>query len=274
MGLEVNIGPIALPLHPLIFLLSVAVALAVAQFVSHGEQKLQRALFTSVWVGLLVARLSFVIRFFPDFQDDFLKMFDIRDLGFDLIAGVLGGLCVTARFFFRLPAIRKSLVIAVSSGVLVWGLANAAVELYKTPETIPSIALMNRDGDSQALTKRDGRPTVINLWASWCGPCQSEMPVLARAQIDHPGVHLVFVNQGETAGHVDAYLESQDLHIRNSLLDPAHAVAKAVGAVGFPTTLFYDANGRLLAAHLGPFSKATFNQALSQFYPLAVSKDN
>jgi len=99
-----NIGPIALPLHPLIFLLSVAVALAVAQFVSHGEQKLQQALFTSVWVGLLVARLSFVIRYFPDFQDEFLKMFDIRDLGFDFIAGIVGGLCVTARFFFRLPA--------------------------------------------------------------------------------------------------------------------------------------------------------------------------
>jgi len=272
--LELNIGPIALPLHPLIFLLSVAVALAVAQFVSHGEQKLQQALFTSVWVGLLVARLSFVIRYFPDFQDEFLKMFDIRDLGFDFIAGIVGGLCVTARFFFRLPALRKSLVVAVSSGVLVWGAANAAVEFFKTPETIPSIALMNRDGDPQTLTKGDGRPTVINLWASWCGPCQSEMPVLASAQIDQPGVHLVFVNQGESAGHVDGYLESHDLHIRNSLLDPAHAVAKAVGAVGFPTTLFYDANGRLLAMHLGPFSKATFNQALNRFYPLAVSKDD
>jgi thiol-disulfide isomerase/thioredoxin len=269
-----NIGPIALPLHPLIFLLSVAVALAVAQFVSHGEQKLQQALFTSVWVGLLVARLSFVIRYFPDFQDNFLKIFDIRDLGFDFIAGILGGLSVVARFFFRLPAFRKSLVVAVSSGMLVWGAANAAVEFFKTPESIPSIALMNRDGDPQALTKGDGRPTVINLWASWCGPCQTEMPVLERAQIDHPGVHLVFVNQGESAGHVDSYLESHDLRIRNSLLDPAHAVAKAVGAVGFPTTLFYDANGRLLAAHLGPFSKATFNQALKRFYPVAVSKDD
>jgi thiol-disulfide isomerase/thioredoxin len=267
MRLKLNIGPIALPLYPLIFLLSVVAALAVAQFVSHGEQSVQRAIFTSVWVGLLVARLSFVIRFFPDFQDDILKMFDIRDLGFDFIAGIVAGLCVAARFFFRFPAIRKSLVIAVSSGLLVWGAANAAVDFYKTPETIPSIVLMNRDGDQQALTKGDGRPTVVNLWASWCGPCQSEMPVLARAQVDHPDVHLVFVNQGETAGHVDSYLASHDLHIQNSLLDPTHAVAKAVGAIGFPTTLFYDANGRLLAKHLGPFSKATFNQALNRFYP-------
>ena len=269
-----NIGPIALPLHPLIFMFSVAVALAVAQFVSRGEASLQRAIFTSVWVGLIVARLSFVIRFFPDFQDDFLKMFDIRDLGFDLISGALAGLCVAARFFFRLPAIRKSLVVALSSGFLVCGVANAAADFSKTPESIPSIALVNHDGDSQALTKADGCPTVVNLWASWCSPCQAEMPVLARAQLNHPHVHMVFVNQGETSSHVESYLDSHDLHIRNSLLDPGHAVAKAVGAVGFPTTLFYDAKGRLLAAHLGPFSKATFDQALNQFYPLAISKDD
>jgi thiol-disulfide isomerase/thioredoxin len=268
-----NIGPLALPMHPLIFMFSVAVALAVAQFVGRGEEKLQRAIFTSVWVGLVVARLSFVVRYFPDFQGDFLKMFDIRDLGFDLIAGILGGLCVATRFFFRLPAIRKPLLIALSTGVLVWGAANAAVDLSKAPETIPAIALMNRNGDSQPLTTADGRPTVVNLWASWCGPCQAEMPVLARAQIDHPHVHLVFVNQGETASHVDSYLESRDLHIRNSLLDPDHVVAKAVGAVGFPTTLFYDEKGRLLDSHLGPFSQATFNQALSRLYPLAISKD-
>src|ERR1700709_2191812 len=98
MRLKLNIGPIALPLYPLIFLLSVVVALAVAQFVSHGEQSVQRAIFTSVWVGVLVPRLSFVLRLFPDFQDDILKMFDIRDLGFDFIAGIVAGLCVAARF--------------------------------------------------------------------------------------------------------------------------------------------------------------------------------
>ncbi len=269
-----NVGPIALPLHPLIFLFSVAVALSVAQFMGRGEASLQKAIFTCVWVGLLIARLSFVIRFFPDFQDDFLKMFDFRDLGFDLISGAIAGLCVAARFFYRFSAIRKPLVVAVSSGVLVWGVANAAAEFTKTPEFLPAIALMNHEGDSQPLSKGDGRPTVINLWASWCGPCQAEMPVLARAQLEHPHVRMVFVNQSETSNLVESYLVSHDLHIRNSLLDPARAVAKAVGAVGFPTTLFYDSKGRLLAAHLGPFSKATFDQALKQFYPLAVTKDD
>jgi thiol-disulfide isomerase/thioredoxin len=113
---------------------------------------------------------------------------------------------------------------------------------------------------------------VVNLWATWCGPCRAEMPVLAQAQADYPGVRLVFVNQGEALRTVDDYLASHDLHITNSLLDPTHAVAAAVGAVGFPTTLFYDAHGRLLAAHLGPFSRATFRQAVAKFYPADISK--
>ena len=269
-----NVGPIALPLHPLIFIFSVVVALSVAQFIGRGEASLQKAIFTSVWIELLIARLSFVIRFFPDFQHDFLKMFDFRDLGFDLFSGAVAGLCVTGRLFYRSPAIRKPLMVALSSGVLVWGEASAVAEFSKTPEFLPAIALMNHEGDSQPLTKGDGRPTVVNLWASWCGPCQAEVPVLARAQLDHPHVHMVFANQGETAGLVESYLVSHDLHIRNSLLDPARAGAKSVGAVGFPTTLFYDSKGRLLAAHLGPFSKAIFNQALKQFYPLATSMDD
>ncbi|WP_459708383.1 TlpA family protein disulfide reductase [Paraburkholderia sp. 2C] len=41
----------------------------------------------------------------------------------------------------------------------------------------------------------------------------------------------------------------------------------SVVAAGFPTTLFYDARGRLLGRHLGPFSRATFAAALEQFYP-------
>lgn len=264
-----NVGPLALPLEPLIFLFSVAISLAVAQVLRRRDSTLQQVVFTSVWVGLIVARIAFVLRFFPDFEGNLLSVFDIRDRGFDAIAGVIAGSCVAARAFIRAPMLRQPLVLALSSGVLAWGVAQAAVEFGKPAQTIPSIALADLNGGAQPLSQRDGRPTVVNLWASWCGPCAAEIPVLAQAQADQSGMRLVFVNQGEAPAQIRQYLDGHDLSIQHALLDPAHEVAKIVGAVGFPTTLFYDSDGRLLATHLGPFSKATFNEALRRFYPHA-----
>jgi hypothetical protein len=58
--------------------------------------------------------------------------------------------------------------------------------------------------------------------------------------------------------------------LQNLVLDPSLAVARAVGARAYPTTLFYDGKGKLLAVHLGPFSQATFQNALETLYPPAV----
>jgi len=148
-----------------------------------------------------------------------------------------------------------------------------SINLTRQPANVPVVSLINIDGARQSLTKGDGRPTVVNLWATWCPPCQAEMPILAEAQAETPGLHIVFVNQGETRDVVSSYLTSHDLHIKNALLDPNLAVARAVSATAYPTTLFYDAQGRLLSAHLGQFSRATFAQAIEQFYPDIELKD-
>ena len=117
----------------------------------------------------------------------------------------------------------------------------------------------------QALAPRDGKPLIINLWATWCGPCQTEMPVLANAQARYPGLNLVFVNQAERRNTVDAFIEALKLHIANSLFDPDLSVAKATHTTAYPTTLFYDASGRLLERHLGVrlFNRTTRSVSLT-----------
>jgi thiol-disulfide isomerase/thioredoxin len=60
-----------------------------------------------------------------------------------------------------------------------------------------------------------GRPAVLNLWATWCGPCRVEMPVLATAQRDSRDVAFIFVNQGEAPETVRAWLAREGLALEN-----------------------------------------------------------
>ena len=127
---------------------------------------------------------------------------------------------------------------------------------------LPELTLRDVQGQPLELREKLGRPMVINLWATWCPPCRREMPVLAEAQRAHPGVTFVFANQGEGAGEVSAYLASQALQLDNVLLDSDGALGQLVGSRALPTTLFYNAEGRLLGSHLGELSRASLARAL------------
>ncbi|HEY4349788.1 MAG TPA: TlpA disulfide reductase family protein [Paraburkholderia sp.] len=272
-----NFGFLSLPVGPLILFASVIVALVAGRFAARrkGDDKgavlnIDQSIFNTLMVGLVVARLVFVGRYLPGYEGSLWKMLDFRDRGFDLFAGAAAGACAVAWIVLRRRALRKPLLIAVAAGVATWSAASAAAQFAQAPQTVPQVSLIDSSGQPQPLARNDGKPLVVNLWATWCPPCQAEMPVLAQAQADNGRVDVVFVNQGETRATVDDYLDSHGIRLANSMLDPGLAVARAVDAVGFPTTLFYDAHGRLLARHLGPFSRATFDAALEQFYP-AVS---
>jgi thiol-disulfide isomerase/thioredoxin len=267
-----NVGLFTLPIAPLIFFISVAVALFTGWIFRKGRADVDGALFTSVFAGLIVARLSFALHYLPAYRDNLWKILDYRDQGFDLVPGLVAGACVVVYFVVRRRAMRVPLLAGVVAGAVVWSGATAAMNVSRSPQSIPAVSLLNMEGVPQSLAKTNGRPVVLNLWATWCPPCQAEMPVLEEAQKNMPGIDIVFVNQGETRDTVNSYLSSHDLKLKNAFLDPQLTVARAVAAKASPTTLFYDAQGRLVSAHLGQFSRATFTQAIEQFYPDIAAK--
>ncbi len=156
----------------------------------------------------------------------------------------------------RLLAPFLALVLALLGGP---GLAAGT----SSESALPRVPLVTLEGAPVDLpTFAKGQPTVVNLWATWCPPCREEMPMLALAQERETAVRFVFANQGESAAVVRRYLYEEILALDNVLLDAASALRPAVGARGLPTTLFYDAEGRLVARHVGAISKAALASKL------------
>ena len=109
-----------------------------------------------------------------------------------------------------------------------------------------------------------GRPVVVNLWASWCGPCRAEMPMLAAAQQREPTVAFLFVNQGESPTTVQSFLHQQGFTLREVLLDSGSSLGQAIASRGLPITLFFDAKGRQVDAHFGILNSAALESRLRQ----------
>ncbi|WP_207004951.1 TlpA family protein disulfide reductase [Trinickia mobilis] len=269
-----NIGPISLPIGLVFFLLSIAAAIFAGYLSGKKNKEIEPAIFTSTIIGLIVARISFVLHYLPSFDGSLLKMVDFRDAGFDMFPGVAAGIVVIVFILIRRRNIRRPLLISTVVGLATWGVTSTATTYFSRSAAVPTLSLFNEAGTAQALPPRDGKPLVINLWATWCAPCQAEMPVLASAQARYPGLDLVFVNQAERHDTVDAFMKALNLHIANSLFDPELSVAKATDTNAYPTTLFYDTSGRLVERHLGRFSQATFEEAISRLYPASVLRSS
>ncbi|SFC41397.1 Thiol-disulfide isomerase or thioredoxin [Polaromonas sp. OV174] len=266
--LTVNVGPFPVSVGQLTLLAALLCALAVGHLLGRrqGAGGIGSTLSDMLLIGALVARLTFVALWFEVYRSDPWGVLDIRDGGFSAWAGVLAAALVALWQGRRRPALRKPLLLGLLAGALVWGSTNAALRLNQPEQAmLPQVALTALSGQSVDLAGlAQGRPLVLNLWASWCPPCRREMPVLAAAQQQTPGVRFVFANQGEEAGPALRYLATSQLVLANVVLDPAGALGKSIGSRALPTTLFYDASGRLVDTHLGELSAASLASKLQQ----------
>ena len=135
--------------------------------------------------------------------------------------------------------------------------------LGRDPRTIPSPligkplpALTGRtvDGQSWDSASLAGRPTLINVWASWCTPCQQEHPLLLDAAHQHPELQIVGVLYQDTADAAAAYLARLGDGGWPDVDDASGRVAVGLGVTGPPETFFVDAHGIVRYRHVGPLT--------------------
>ena len=271
--LSLQIGPLALPTGLVLLFLSLCVAYGVAWWLRRYRQLPDAGPLVSdlLIVGLLTARLAFVLRWHEQYFAAPWSILNIRDGGFLAPAGIAAALAIAAWRCRRpaMAAMRRPLAISVASGALAWGVMSAGISLaYDKPTALPAVALQTPAGAPTTLAAlAGGKPMVVNLWASWCPPCRRVMPVLAAAQQARADIVFVYANQREDAAAASAFLDRSGVTLRNVVLDSAAALGKAAGSSALPTTLFYDAQGRLIDTHLGELSDASLASKLQKIAP-------
>ena len=159
-------------------------------------------------------------------------------------------------------SVRTRTVLTLALWVLAWQGVLGGLRLMENP-TLSEMPVTLLSGESTNLAAlADGKPLVVNLWASWCPPCLREMPMLAAAQQRETGVSFVFANQGENRTTVQHYLSASQINLANVLLDRDTTLGFVAGSGMLPITLFYDASGQLVATHLGARSAASLAKKL------------
>ncbi|MFI6578818.1 TlpA family protein disulfide reductase [Nocardiopsis sp. NPDC050513] len=139
----------------------------------------------------------------------------------------------------------------------------------------PDVSGTTLDGEEIALSDYEGGILVLNVWASWCGPCRAEQPVLDEVHTEYAdlGVEFLGVNMKDDDTAASAYVAAQEIPYP-SLYDQPGEIAQAfrdtVPPRAIPSTIVVDPDGRIAARVIGP---TTYGQLTELLDPVVVEFD-
>lgn len=125
----------------------------------------------------------------------------------------------------------------------------------KAPEALGEFSFVDGAGKTRTLADWKGRLVLLNLWATWCAPCRKEMPSLSRLQQALGSERFEVVALAVDRAGADAarkFLESIDARHLALYVDATARSGTALRAVGMPTTILVDTEGREIGRLTGP----------------------
>jgi cytochrome c biogenesis protein CcmG/thiol:disulfide interchange protein DsbE len=149
--------------------------------------------------------------------------------------------------------------------ILTWTLLTRAPSASATiGSPAPDVALADLDGVPIRLAELRGRPVIVNFWASWCGPCVEEFPLLSEASERHAAdglvvIGIVYQDRSEAAR---AFMARNGARWR-AAMDPGQRVADAYGILAPPETFFIGRDGTIVARQIGQFSAASLEEKVA-----------
>lgn len=117
---------------------------------------------------------------------------------------------------------------------------------------IPDFTVSDPEGKQLKLTSLKGKPLLINLWATWCGPCVAELPALGKLAVERVGeLQVVIVSQDTQVDKVGPFLKEHGVPQLEAWLDAKNDLTFHYGTGTLPTTILYDADGKEVWRYVG-----------------------
>ena len=135
----------------------------------------------------------------------------------------------------------------------------------------PDFTVVDLSGKAYKLSDFMGKPIVLNFWASWCGPCKSEMPDFQKAYETYGDrISFVMVNltdgSGETVKTASDFISSAG-YTFPVYYDTMSSAAMTYGVSAVPVTYFIDSSGQLIAYGHGALDAATLQTGIDMILP-------
>jgi thiol-disulfide isomerase/thioredoxin len=133
-----------------------------------------------------------------------------------------------------------------------------------TGQALPSGRYSRLEGGLASFADYQGKPLVVNFFASWCVPCVTEMPDLERVHQEFgDGVAFVGVNLRDQVSDAQALVARTGVTY-DVIRDPSGALAQELGVVGMPTTFFVTPDGRIVDTKAGAFGADELRQRVEK----------
>ncbi len=141
--------------------------------------------------------------------------------------------------------------------------ANQGGEHVSEKNTLPAMdfTIYTQDNTTVNLSDFYGKPIVVNFWATWCGPCKSELPAFEQLYQEYgEDVHFMMVNL--TDGAQETVKTVTKFVMDNKYTFPVYFdkdtdAALTYSVYSIPAILFIDADGNIVASHMGAMSEST-----------------
>lgn len=147
----------------------------------------------------------------------------------------------------------KRLFAGLALGLALATVANAAKFEARAPQPAPAFEAVDLAGQARTLADYRGKVVLLNFWASWCPPCQREMPSMERLRLRMAGrpLEIVALDSAETRDEVSAYLSRMPLGFP-VLLDSDGSNTRHWKVFALPSSFLLDAEGRVRYILTGP----------------------